>query len=97
MSRALLYSREGLFSLKGGSGLRDGDLLFSQVALSNRGICNLLFAPSVPQPLCLSGSFFYCKPAINEDKSTMNSSVPGRGHCSPSVSDSDIHLFMYFS
>lgn len=96
MSRALLYSREGLFSLKGGSGLRDGDLLFSQVALSNRGICNLLFAPSVPQPLCLSGSFFFiANPAINEDKSTMNSSVPGRSHCSPSVSD--IHLFMYFS
>lgn len=79
MSRALLYSREGLFSLKGGSGLREGDLLFHKEPspIEASAICCLPparsspFSPSAP---------FYCKPAANKDKSTMNSSAPGR-HC----------------
>lgn len=50
MSRALLYSREGLFSLKGGSGLREVDLLFHKEPspIDASAICCLPPAQSSP-------------------------------------------------
>lgn len=67
MCRALLYSREGLFSL--GVARERGVPSFSLGAHSNRGICSLLpsaqtspFSPSAP---------FYCKPSLNKDKSSL--------------------------
>lgn len=77
MSRALLYSREGLFSLKGGSGLREGDLFFHKEPspIEASAICCL--PPAWSSPFSSSAPF-YCQPAANKDKSTMNSSAPGR-------------------
>lgn len=76
MSRALLYSREGLFSLKGGSGLREGDLLFHKDPSPKEASAICCLPPARSSPFSPSAPF-YCKLAANKDKSTMNSSAPG--------------------